>query len=88
LNLVVKSIIQQFDIPKVGWHDVVDEMNEKLLKLAGDIEDEEWSTLCDAARAENDGDGEIDNVEGWVDEQRQMNADELEELDEVLLLNM
>lgn len=84
LNLVVKSIIQQFDVPKVGRHDVVDEMTEELLKLAGNIEDEEWSTLCDAARAENDSDGEVDNVEGWVDEREQMNADELEELDEAL----
>ena len=65
INLVVKSILQQFDVPKVKRNEVVDQATEELLKLAGDIEGEEWSTLCDSLWADNDGkgEGEDDNVE-------------------------
>ena len=68
LNLVVKSILQQFDIPKVKRQEVVDEATEALLKLAGDIEEEEWRTICDSARGEDGDEIEDNDVEGWVDE--------------------
>jgi len=86
LNLVVKSILQQFDVPKVKRNEVVDRATEELLKLAGDIEGEEWSTVCDSLHAENggEGEGEDNNVEGWVDERALMTENDLEELDDAL----
>ncbi len=84
LNLVVKSILQQFDVPKVKRQEVVDKATEALLKLAGDIEEEEWRTICDSARGENGDEIEDDDVEGWVDERDLMGENELEELDEAL----
>ena len=82
LNLVVKSIIQQFDLPKskkkpddddpILDHDAT---TAELLKLAGDIDVEEQITL-------SAGEDEVadDNVEGWVDECEEMTDDELKEL--------
>jgi hypothetical protein len=84
LNLVVKSILRQFDVPKVKRQEVVDKATEALLKLAGDIEEEEWRTICDSARGENGDEIEDDDVEGWVDERDLMGENELEELDEAL----
>lgn len=74
LNLVIKSIIKQFDLPK-AW--VLDEAADKLSNLAGDIELEEQHSAEDGKEGE---DGEDDNTEGWVDEQEEMTATELEEL--------
>lgn len=77
LNLVVKSIMRQFDMPKKRWDATTD---ESLEKLAGNIEAEE-----DATRAEEDipEDGPIqDNDEGWVDERDEMTEEDIEELEE------
>jgi hypothetical protein len=84
LNLVVKSIIQQFDLPKSkkrsgsdnndvgndGWDN--DEATEALLRLAGDI-DVEGDLMAE-------GDEEDDNIDGWIDEHGEMTEDELKEL--------
>ena len=44
LNLVVKSIMKHFDLPQ-GKKDVADEATMELMKLAGDIEEEEAVTI-------------------------------------------
>ncbi len=77
LNLVVKSIIKQFDIPGVQADKVLDDAVEELLKLAGDIEAEEEVSEC----GKDGEDGEDDNFEGWIDERETMSEEELEELD-------
>jgi len=77
LNLVVKSIMHQFDMPKKRWDATTDETLEK---LAGNIEAEE-----DTMQAEKDipKDGLIqDNEEGWVDEQDDMTEEDIEKLEE------
>jgi hypothetical protein len=82
LNLVVKSIIRQFDLPKSKkTSEDEDEDNPtldvaaELLKLAADIDLEEQITV-------STGDDEVadDNVEGWVDEHEDMTDVELKEL--------
>lgn len=87
LNLVVKSIIRQFDIPKSkktlngeedGDEDD-DEATKELLNLAGDIDLEEEITM--SASDEEDA-AEDDDEEGWVDEHEEMTAEELLELAE------
>jgi hypothetical protein len=85
LNLVVKSIIRQFDLPaseKTSDSDSEEDMGEakkELLKLAGEIDREEEITA-------NTGDEvdatEDDNDEGWVDEHEEMTEEELLELAE------
>ena len=88
LNLVIKSIIRQFDVPKSkkssdsdddNNEGTLDEATKELLKLAGNIDLEEEIT----ARAGNEGDAtDDDDVEGWIDEHEEMSEDELIELAE------
>ena len=84
LNLVVKSILRQFDLPKSkksisndnDGNDSLDQATEELLRLASDIDLEEELT------ANDDDDEEDDNDEGWIDEHEEMTEDELRELAE------
>ena len=82
LNLMVKSIIRQFDLPKKKKTSAdddnlrvgdLDHATAELLRLAGDIDLEEELT------ADGD-DGEDDNVDGWIDEREEMTEEELREL--------
>jgi hypothetical protein len=77
INLVVKSIIRQFDLPTSKGAQNYDEATKELLLLAGDIDSEEEAM---ARIGEEDGvDG--DNMEGWVDERETMSESELDELE-------
>jgi hypothetical protein len=80
LNLVVKSIIKQFDLPKAVSNAPaapLDEASMELLELAGDLILEEKQS-----RDEGEDDEDDDNEEGWVDERKSMPEWEREELDE------
>lgn len=78
LNLVVQSIVVQFDLPTAQADRILDDATKELLKLAGDIEDEDG---IDAKFGE-DGEGEDDdNNEGWLDERESMSEWQVEELD-------
>jgi hypothetical protein len=83
LNLVVQSIIRQFDLPKskktTESNDDDDVATKELLKLTGDIDLEEEMTV----RAGDEGDAtEDDDNEGWVDELEEMTEGEVLELAE------
>jgi len=80
LNLVAKSIIRQFDLPKSKGDGTSDEAMEELMMLAGNIEFEE-EELAKKDGEEGAG-GEDDNVEGWVDGRTLMTDEESNELDE------
>jgi len=84
LNLVVKSIIKQFDIPTKKKADADNEDNdeddegtEELLKLAGDIDLEEDLT---ASAGDEEDAMEDDDNEGWVDKHEEMTEEELSDL--------
>jgi hypothetical protein len=84
LNLVVKSIIRQFDLPKSKKtpdneedEEDITEATKELLKLAEEIEREE--ELTGASGDEEDA-VEDDNYEGWVDEREEMTEGELRRL--------
>jgi hypothetical protein len=76
INLVGKSIIKQFDLPKAQANGILDEATKELMALAKDIilKDEEL-------RNEGKDDDEDDNCEGWIDEREKMTKLEKEELD-------
>jgi hypothetical protein len=77
LNLVVKSIIKQFDLPKATADGILDEATRDLLALAGDLALEEEQTR-DVGKDDEDD----DNEEGWIDERELMSEWERDELDE------
>jgi len=73
LNLVVKSILAQFELPK-GKANIADE----ILKLAEGLELEEEISAKEGKEGEE---GDDDNVEGWIDEREEMNEQQLEALE-------
>jgi len=83
LNLVAKSIIKQFDVPKAHADDVLDDAAKELAALAVDLDIEER-----ISREEPSGDGEDDededNVDGWTDVRDGLSSEEREALDESL----
>jgi len=79
LNLIVKSVICQFDLPKSKGDKILDDTAKELLSLAGNIEFKEDEL---AQRDANEEEEDDDNVEGWIDECTLMTDVELEELDE------
>jgi len=80
INLVVKSIIRQFDLPtaKGPADKYLNEATKELLALAGNIDYEEDAL----AGAYEEDSVEDDNIEGWVDERATMSKEEVDELDE------
>ena len=76
-NIVVKSIIQQFDLLKSKGDAVSDEVTKELLTLAGNIKFEE-----ELVRRNGKEGVEDDNLEGWIDECMLMTKEELNKLDE------
>ncbi len=87
VNLVAKSIIRQFNIPKKQDDGHLDKVEQELHNLAGDVdlENEEAEELM--AQCQIDGeihmeDEKDDNVEGWVDEVMLLSPSERERVEE------
>jgi hypothetical protein len=81
INLIAKTIIQQFDVPKAREGEIVDEALRELRALAGDIDIEELLMKAGAAKDDdNNEEDDDDNEEGWVDERGEMSEFEAEEL--------
>ena len=83
VNLIAKSIIQQFDLPKTKGNQYFDKVLWELMISAGDLENEELATQEGESRDESSkSDSGDDNMEGWVDEQEDMSETEQKELDD------
>ncbi len=76
LNLVVKVMLRQFDVPKAKASEALDVASQALADLAGDIEMEE--AAMDLGEDDEDTD---DREEGWLDPLDGMSQEEREELD-------
>ena len=80
LNLIAKSVIRQFDVPKAEQNETLDNRIQQLQVLAADIDLEEESTRNGVEIGSDEN--EEDNVDGWIDEREKMSADDVEMLDE------
>ena len=85
LNLVAKSIIEQFDIPKAQADRTLDEAAEVLATLAVDLDMEEAisRTTQDDNEPDNSERGD-NNIEGWVDLCDELSEEEKKVLNESL----
>lgn len=86
LNLVVKSIMHQFDVPSTSrpLDAEEDDTSCELFDLAGDFELEELETQAEQDDPQ-DGSEEgpfHDNDEGWIDERADMTEEDINELEE------
>ena len=82
LNLVVKSILQQFDLPKFKSSKSLDDRSKALLSLARNVEDEEDVLLKEGKGGVAAEEPEDDNLEGWIDKRTLMDNDDVGELEE------
>jgi hypothetical protein len=80
LNLMAKSVIRQFDVPKAEQNQALDDSLLELQALAADIDVEEKATR-NGVEIESD-DNEDDNMDGWIDERERMSPEDVEKLDE------
>jgi hypothetical protein len=84
LNLIAKSILQQFDIPRAQVNN--DDATVALIELAGNIEFEE-EEMDEYGDNDNDDDNSDDqeevmeNTDDWVNEREAMTMEQLAELD-------
>jgi hypothetical protein len=79
LNLIAKSIIQQFDIPRAQANSIFDEATMALIELAGNINVKEQKMAKSSDNSDNDKDDK--NTEDWVNERDSMTAEQLTALD-------
>jgi hypothetical protein len=75
LNLVIKVILRQFDVPKAKADEALDVATQALVDLAENIDMEEVAMDVNEENKEND------REEGWVDPCQWMSEDEQDELD-------
>jgi hypothetical protein len=78
INLVVKSIMHQFELKDDKG---ITDLTKEMLSLAGNIQLEEGE-MTREGDADTEDTNEYDNVEGWIDERTLMEEDELAELEE------
>jgi len=79
LNLIAKSIIRQFDVPKAQVDKVFDEATAALMELAGNIDVEERESA--EHEDERDDDEADEDTEDWIDEREGMTLEQRAELD-------
>jgi hypothetical protein len=97
LNLVAKSVLRQFEAPKLKEGDVIDDAAKQLAAIFDELEDEDDSEVSNNNDAGGDGDGNNDDVggdghgsdeheddddDGLVDERDGMSKEELASLEE------
>lgn len=83
LNLVAKSVIKQFDVPKAGADAALDEAAQALHELAGGIDDEEEAREGEEVPGVDDDELD-DDEDGLVDEREEMSEVEREKFDETV----
>jgi hypothetical protein len=87
INLIVKSVLQQFDVPKLKrtHHDAMGDAIDALSELVEGLNVEEQLTMQnDHSEVPEGGDEDAsgdDNTDGWVDEWERMSPEVLDELE-------
>ena len=78
VNLIVQTIIRQFDVPKAKEGGVADEAAKGLQKLAEDIDIEELLTRANTTYKNSDNENDLD---GWIDKKCALSSSDLEGLE-------
>jgi hypothetical protein len=81
LNLVAKSIIKQFDVPKTQANVVLNDTAKELAALAVDLDIEDQITRENLSDEDDDDGDEDDNLDGWTDVREELSDEEREVLD-------
>lgn len=79
LALVGVRIVRQFDAPTGGAGINMDEAEQELRQLAEGIDEEE--VITQREHETDEGDGEEDNVDGWIEQWNELSGTDREDLD-------
>ena len=75
VNLIAKTLLKQFDVPKKDAESTLDDAERELLNLTVGIDLKEMVTVAEAGEGNKD-DEENDNIEEWVDKMTLLSDDE------------
>jgi hypothetical protein len=81
INLVAKSIIRQFDIPKGKADEALDDAERELRELAEGIDLEDLRMQGEREDDDDEDDDLDENDDGWIDEREALDVADREELD-------
>jgi hypothetical protein len=83
INLIAKTVIRQFDIPKAKEGASVDAAMAELLALASDMDTEDMLTQASHDIYRGNGGEELeDDIDRWEDEQGRLSVSDMKELEE------
>src|SRR5277367_78454 len=86
LNLVVKSVLKQFDPPKKKAPDLLqNEGANERLDEPQDIDDQEEELGPEDLNSQYDDNEDDDNINGWIDERAELSQMEVDELEASVL---
>ncbi|KAG1777141.1 hypothetical protein EV702DRAFT_970247 [Suillus placidus] len=71
VNLIAKSLIKEFDLPKKKADEVLSRAEEDMQEFTTDIEWEDQITVAENRDGDPNSD-KFDNTEGWVDEMSEL----------------
>jgi hypothetical protein len=77
VNLIAKSLLKQFKVPKKDVDTVLDAAEQELLELAAGADMKELVTVAERGLGNNE---DADDMDGWVNEMNLLSDDESEEL--------
>jgi hypothetical protein len=77
MNLVAKTLLKQFEVPKKDMNAAFDAAEQVLLELSAGTDMEELVTTAEGGLGDSN---DADDIEGWVDEMDQLLEEEGKEL--------
>jgi len=85
INLVAKTLLKQFDLPKKAAEATLDNTEKELLDLADGLDSEPLALETSVSEpGEGDDEPQNDNMEGWVDKMQKLSEDKhVELMDEI-----
>jgi hypothetical protein len=77
VNLIAKTLLKQFEVPKKDVEAALDAAEQELLELAAGADMEELITVGEGGLGDDE---DADDMDGWVNEMNLLSDDESEEL--------
>ena len=77
VNLIAKTLLKQFKVPKKDVDIALDAAEQELLELAAGSDMEKLAMMVKGGLGDNE---DVDNMDGWINELNVLSDDEIEEL--------
>jgi hypothetical protein len=77
VNLIAKTLLKQFKVPKKDVEAALDAAEQQLLELAAGADMDELVTVAEGGLGDNE---DADDMDGWVNEMNLLSEEESEEL--------